>query len=375
MRVTLLFASMLMIASLVDASTTSTGISRDFNPAISVNSLILYSSGVLGEVDEHEHDHEHGSGAGLHIQESELQFSANVDPYSKAVLTLAMHGTSGFELEEGFLQTRRLPMNLGLRAGQFMWEFGKHNSFHTHQYPFVERPQAWDELLGDHGLSGVALELNWLSPLPWFAELSGSAFPLNHGVYGEHAEAPENVWGQSARLRQLFEIGERSTFELGGSWLAGRVAHEHEEEIEEGDRVFMGLDATWKWIGPGASAKQLEIQGEWLRREDTLPDEEIAHSGWYLAGRAKVSRRIWIGARYDAFLPQSDEEHEDEEEEGEEHGHLEDGSTIAVSLAFVPSEFQAWRLDLMQRTIGEESFNGVRLQANFTIGSHPAHRY
>ncbi len=372
MRVVISFLLLLIAASWVHASSTSTGTSRDFNPAISANSLILYSSGELGELHHVDDggeglDHDHGLGAGLFIQESELQLSANVDPYSKAVLTLAMHGTSGFELEEGFIQLRRLPAQLSIRAGTYLWEFGKHNSYHTHQYPFVERPHAWDELLGTHGLSGVALELSWLTPLPWYAELSSSAFPLNHSVYGEYSEAPENVWGSSARLRQLFEVSERSTLEVSGSWLSGQVAHEHEDEVVEGDRVFLGADLTWKWIGPGANARQMEIQGEWLRRSDTLPDEEIVHDGWYISGRVKVSRRFWVGGRYDTFLPQ------EESEEG--HSHYETSSTTSLSLAFVPSEFQAWRLDLMQREIGDNSYEGLRLQANFTIGSHPAHRY
>jgi hypothetical protein len=209
------------------------------------------------------------------------------------------------------------------------------------------------------------LELSWLSPLPWYGEFSATAFPLNHSVYGEDVEAPENVWGSSMRLRQLFELGDRSTLDIGANWLSGQVAHEHLEEIEKGDRSFLAIDLTWKWIGPGAAAKQVEVQGEWLRRSDSLPDEKIVHEGWYISGRVKVSRRFWVGGRYDAFSPQV--------EEG--HAHFMESSTNALSLAFVPSEFQAWRLDLMRRSIGNESENGLRIQANFTIGSHPAHRY
>ncbi|MDP6419151.1 MAG: hypothetical protein QF492_08095 [Candidatus Krumholzibacteria bacterium] len=369
MRITLLVIAMILAVSHATASTTSTGISRDFNPAISANGLILYSSGSLGETDEHEHEGEHSPEEGLRIQETELQLSANVDPYSKAVLTFAMHGSSAFELEEGYLQTRRLPAHLGLKVGRFLWDFGKHNQYHSHQFPFVEKPHAWEELLGEHGLAGEALQMNWLSPLPWFAELSATAFPLNHSVYGEHAEAPENHWGKSLHLAQLFETGKCSTLELGGSWLSGPVAHEHEEEIEEGDREFLGFDATWKWIGSRANAKQLEIQGEWIRRSDRLGEEDITGSGWYLSSRAKVSRRFWIGARYDSFHSPS---HEDE---SGEHEHSGESSTIALSLAFVASEFQAWRMDLMKRAVGEGTYPAIRLQANFTIGSHPAHRY
>lgn len=376
------FAALLGIAGSAGASSTASGVSRDFNPAISVNTLLVFRDGLIAAAadsaatDAHEHP---SATEGFAIQETELQFAASIDPYARASVTLAMHGTESIEAEEAFLQLLQLPRGLGLRAGAFTWEFGKHNSLHTHQYPFIERPVAWDALLGHHGLSGAAIEVSWLTPLPWFAELAATAAPLGETLYGEHAAAPSDEWSGGLRLRQLWDVGAHTTLEAGGSWFTGDTAHEHDEGLEVGTRHFYGADLTLKWTGSGANPRALEMQAEWLRRHDS-PDssddgeETFDDDGLYAALRGRVTRRFWLGGRFDLLRAAAHEE-EAEEEEGHHHDALADTDTWTASLAFVPSEFQAWRLDLLSREIGGERDTGVRAQVNFTIGSHPAHRY
>jgi hypothetical protein len=339
-------------------------VGRDFNPALSVNTLLLFSEGLALEGHEHEDDAHATAGEGLAVQETEIQFSANIDPYAGAKVTLAMHGDSGIEAEEAYLELLRLPRGLGLRAGAFLWEFGKQNSLHTHQYSFVERPVAWEMLLGEHGLSGPGIELSWLSPLPWYAELIATAATLGETVYGLH-DAPTDRWSGGLRLRQLWDLTDRATFDLGASGFGGDTGHLHEETLETGTRLFLGLDGTFKWTGTGANPRQLEIQGEWLRRRDTLDEETLEEEGFAIGARARVTRRLWLGGRFDTYRPADHEEHD----------HADDTDTWTLSLALVPSEFQAWRIDLMRREIGGAAETGLRAQANFTIGSHPAHRY
>jgi hypothetical protein len=381
LRLAAALAVLAAFAGSAGASSTASGVSRDFNPAISVNTLLVFRDGLTAAATadsvaaEHEHEHA-GATEGFAVQETELQFTASVDPYARASVTLAMHGTESIEAEEAFLQLLQLPRGLGLRAGAFYWEFGKHNTLHTHQYPFVERPVAWDALLGHHGLSGPALELSWLTPLPWFAELTATAAPLGETVYGEHAEAPADEWSGGLRLRQLWDLGAHTTLEIGGSGLTGDTAHEHEEALEIGTRQFLGADLTVKWTGAGANPRALELQAEWLRRHDSLEDgeETLDDDGLYASLRTRVTRRFWLGGRLD-LLRTAEHAAEAEAEEGHHHAELADTDTWTVSLAFVPSEFQAWRVDLLSREIGGERDTGVRAQVNFTIGSHPAHRY
>ena len=64
------------------SSATATGVSRDFNPAISVNGLFL-ASGFPGLPDSSAAAWARESG--LRLQEAEMQFTAAIDPYAKAV--------------------------------------------------------------------------------------------------------------------------------------------------------------------------------------------------------------------------------------------------------------------------------------------------
>ncbi|MFH1679340.1 MAG: hypothetical protein ABIH26_01705 [Candidatus Eisenbacteria bacterium] len=351
-------------------SATATGISRDFNPALSVNALLLYTSG-LNETAEEEHageEHAHRpAGDGFRVQETELQVTSYVDPYVKANLVFAMHGTDGFELEEGFGQALFLPGGLGLRAGKFYFEFGKHNAYHTHQYPFVERPYAWDALLGAHGLNGAAVEASWLMPLPVYTEIVAAAFPLIETVYGDH-ETPTNTWGRAVKLRQFLELGDQTTLDLGISYAGGRA-------IEDVERHFLGVDLTCKWIGTGSYPRKVEVQGEWLHRFEDDGFNEF--DGAYLHALARVTRRWHIGARWDGYFPSDKHEVIAHVAKSlhEEHGEPRDIHTYTASLAFVPSEFQAIRVDVLHRDLGDETDQGVRVQYNMTIGSHPAHRY
>lgn len=352
----------------------STGSVRDLNPAISVNALLLYASGWTGEHDDHEsaeeeaHVHSHApSEDGFAVQETEIQLSASVDPYTRADMVFAMHGTEGFELEEGYVEATGLPRGFGLRLGKFYIDYGIHNTLHTHQYPFVERPVAWGELLGGEGLIGNAVELAWLTPLPWYAEVTTTAFPLTDVIYGDN-HIPENKWGGAGRLRQLWDSSGQSTLQLGISYAGGELA------VDEGRRHLIGADAAWKWSGRGANPRKAEIQTEWFRQLDDRPGGDVEQDGFYVHALGRVSRRISAGVRYDRFSPDASHDQEEENLHAEDLS-AHDVSTVALSIAFIPSEFQLWRVEYLYRDDEQEADHAVRAQMNFTIGSHPAHSY
>ena len=115
-----------------------------FNPAISVNGLFLgfYTSDPLvrepafgghdhGETDAHEdeahtHGHSHGlpEDTGLSVQEAEVCLSSSIDAYLKGDLTLAIPGSEGLELEEGYVTSLGL-RNVTLKAGKFFTAFAR----------------------------------------------------------------------------------------------------------------------------------------------------------------------------------------------------------------------------------------------------------
>ena len=100
-------------------STTATGVSNAFNPAISVNALLL------GEAADASVDRAYNQ---IDLQEAEIQLTSIVDPYWKANLVFAVHPAeessgeehAGYEVdvESAYVDATALPGNLGLRLGK-----------------------------------------------------------------------------------------------------------------------------------------------------------------------------------------------------------------------------------------------------------------
>src|SRR3990172_794042 len=94
------------------------GTAKGFNPDISVNLLGRYRYETHGSNDRTDGVHN-----GLSFEESEMQFSADVDPYFRAVALFSLSqeaGTTdfGIEPEEVFFETLSLPI-VTFKAGKF----------------------------------------------------------------------------------------------------------------------------------------------------------------------------------------------------------------------------------------------------------------
>ncbi|HXX92019.1 MAG TPA: hypothetical protein VEN81_00205, partial [Planctomycetota bacterium] len=115
---------------------------------------------------------------GFTLQNAELTFSGVVDPYLRGdaniVLQIDSAGSTTIELEEAYLTTLEMPFNLQLKAGQFFNAFGRINSTHPHTWDFVDQPVIVGRVLGPDGYRNPGAQVAWLTPLPFFAELTGS---------------------------------------------------------------------------------------------------------------------------------------------------------------------------------------------------------
>jgi hypothetical protein len=114
---------------------------------------------------------------GFTVQNIELSFSGAVDPYLNAESHIVyfldpITGESNVELEEAFFTTQKLPYQLQLKGGQFFTEFGRINPQHPHQWDWQDQPIINTRLFGPDGMRGPGFRLSWLTPLPWYSELS-----------------------------------------------------------------------------------------------------------------------------------------------------------------------------------------------------------
>jgi len=328
--------------------TTATGGSNALNPAISLNSLFLAQwQDPANDLD------------GFKIQELELAMMAVVDPYFLARAFVAFEPEhSGAEaevaIEEAYIQTTGLPTGWGLRAGRMFIPFGLHNQLHTHQFPFVVPPLAVAAILpGEESTGDVGLDLSYAPPTPWYANVRLFAGDgASAGVFD--GESRGMAFG--ARLENLWDLGEATTMEWGASFLDG-------PDTSSSRRSFIGMDLRFKWTDPRRTFGHALIwQTEFLLDS---PNGRADRAGLYTLALYRVSRRVWIGGGY-SWLSRINEA---TELRGSDH-------EVLAQVALVPSAFSALRLDLtsVYPHDGEREL-AARLQFNFTIGSHPAHRY
>lgn len=336
-------------------------ISRAFNPAISVNGL--FAGGYLSRRDAWERATGFPFDNGLNLQEVEGRFTADVDPFLTADLTLTFDQEGDSDVEEAYVKLMqspwgRIPSGLGLRAGRFLVPFGRHNLWHTHQWPFIDQPLANHLLFGEEGIGELGAEASYLLPATWYSEIALAALAGdNKNLFGEKGGRGSGAY--LAHLKNFFDLGESTTLEVGQSYLTGKSS-------DAGDpwTHVAGFDLTLKWRPlERAVYRSLVWQTEAIylgRDREAAPDYHLGGIYSYIA--YQFARLWWLQFRYDNFAslrPAGAERHR-----------------WTTMLALAPSEFSAVRLQYAYATAeGERDMQEILLQLNYTIGSHPAHNY
>ena len=356
------------------------GVSNALNPAISFNALFL---GTWS--DNPVSDPEGGTKDGLAFQEAEVVLSSVVDPYFQAFATVTLSPEEGTGLEEGYAWMTSLPSGAGLKFGQLKLPFGKHNELHTHAFPWVSAPIGTAGLLGPEGANDVAVVASYLLPTSIYLELQGYAGDGS----AEIMDAEEDRLATGGRLSSLLDLGTSATIEIGGSLLSGPAGAEDAEQrslrldrnvadlapvfglasrVDTEDpeiATYVGGDLTLKWQDlTQTGGRALIWQSELISgRFDQDRNDQL---GAYSLLRWKALRRVWLSGGYALFRESL--------AEGEDF----DIQETRAQVAFVPSEFSLLRLEVRHRDWSAPEIEDdwtANLQLNFTIGSHPAHRY
>lgn len=333
---------------------------RISTPLIGANLLGIYRRGTGISDDRTDVPHN-----GFSFQEGEVTFSADVDAYLRAVLTLAVVQEGGgteyvVEPEEAFIETREIP-HITVKAGKFKMALGKHNLLHTHAFPFVDAPLIHQSLVGDEGLNEEGVSAAALLPLPWYSEVVLQGFDAgNDDLFSSPRSGSQ---AGLAGIRNLWELTENTTAEIGISGAMGP------NEFKRNASVF-AADFTLKWRHSELGKyRTLVWSTEYLHgRRPGLADgagDSIETLGGLVSWiQYQFSQRWWVQGRYEYVgLPHSDAISVVDRQSG--------------LIGFFPSPFSGIRLqyDLTNDRGTDERDQTVSLQYNIAIGAHPAHSY
>jgi hypothetical protein len=291
------------------------------------------------------------------LQEVELALQAVVDPYARADIFLTID-EQGIEVEEAFLTTLSLPAGLQAKAGTFRSPFGRLNLLHRHVWDFVDTPASFQRLVGSDGLKGPGVDLSWLAPLPWFAELH-----LDYQSTVPGFSATGSLTGL-ARLLQYFELSDATTLGVGLS--AGALS----QNAPSAWRDLGGADVYLR-LRPPAGRAYVAFQGEvYARRYRGAvdpTDPTVTGDGTRVGGYGQAVWRwspyFMAGVRYD---------------QGPAGSSWPSGTQREVALlgGWLPSEFMRLRLQASgTRLPGGVNGYGGYLSLEFTIGAHGAHPF
>ena len=303
------------------------------------------------------------------VREAELALQANVDPYSRADVVVAVT-PDGVELEEAYLTFLTLPGGLSAKVGKFRANAGKFNRTHPPETPFADRPLAANAFFGEEGLAGSGASLSWLAPTPFVLNLDAEVTtnfdeaPISGIVDGEGdlvRGGERRDLAYLLRASTYFDLTDDANVTAGVTGLSAPYT-------PDGDGRTTGgvLDLTFRWKPlDRAIYRSLLWQTELLafRRSESPLDPESAESKWGLYSYAdyQFAQRWHAGVRLDRT--------ELTDVPGHETGAL-------AFLTFAPSEFSRWSLQARTVRLADGSDERAAfLKVTFNIGPHGAHAF
>ena len=340
------------------------------------------------------------------LAETELNFSANIDPYFRGVAIAALTPENEVEVEEAYFQTLALPAGFTLKGGRFLSGIGYQNEIHQHAWDFQDAALPYKAFLGGR-LSHDGVQLRWLAPTPIFLELGAE---LSSGDQFPGSDRNKNGIGGTALFGHVGgDIGTDYAWRAGLSHLrtspSGRAYEDTDSIGNPVTNSFTGrarlwiADAVLKWAPNGnTGSTYLKLQGEYFRSlqngvltyDDTaaggpfgvLSDAfEARQSGWYAQGIWQFMPRWRVGYRYDTLRRGTISNGIVSNGLGPTSadfpvlaGHTPTRNT--GMLDWSPTEFSRLRLQI----VSDKSRIGVTdhqilLQYLYSLGAHGAHRF
>ncbi len=308
----------------------------------------------------------------LFLDELELTLTADISSTVRLdlIYALARDGTdwSG-NFEEAYLTFLDLPLDFQLRLGKFKAAFGKANQLHAHALPWIDLPAAETNFFGDQ-LSGTGFSLSRLIPNPWnvYSEFIVQVFDVDYGreplSFGGREPAPlggqeARGWTELVHWKNVLDLTPESTLEVG---LSGASI----PQKKDGRSIAEGLDVTYKWRPQeqGLYHSIVWMNELYAMQNDTGSGQSGDLVGAYSSFEYQFARRWSAGMRLDVS--------EVANQSGTEFG-------VVPFITFRQTERLYYRLQFNHiendPDHGGQSSNDLRLQFNFSLGSHSPHIY
>jgi hypothetical protein len=348
---------------------------------------------VLSALQRGDHDPNKN---GFTVQNVELFMGGSVDPYLDAQASIVMKIDSGgetkLELEEVFFTSRSLPAGLQVKGGQYFTEFGRANPQHPHQWDFADQPVVLSRLMGSEGLRSQGARVSWLTPLPWFSELTFGLQNSKGGTTGSFlGEAGESVGGFTLQDRSVRNFGDLL---YSARWLSGvdltdtvsanlglSGALGPNATGENTDTFIVGGDVYVKWQPESTERGYpfVAFHGEALYRGyEALDESDTAHTtldDWgFFAQSTWGFSPGWVAGLRLGFADGDGDNAADPVRDARWR--------LSPNLVWYPSEFSRFRLqynrDWAQHLEGTDDGGGadtVWLQMEFSLGGHFAHTF
>ena len=303
---------------------------------------------------------------GFSLNESELQFSANVDHIFAGNLVFSISPDDKVEVEEAFGLVNGAPYGVVPKFGRFLSGFGYLNEQHAHAWDFVDPPLAYQAFVGgQYRTDGV--QLAWIAPTEHFIQLgveggNGASFPGN--------DVNKNgINSGVAFVKTGGDVGESNSWLAGVSYLRTRAQDRAFTDplalgVFTGTSRLWNASFVWKWSPNGnPHTNNFKFQAEYFRGLEDGGGFSTRQNGWYAQGVYQFMPLWRVGARYDRL----------------DAGTLDLGFHPERATAMIdwsPSEFSRIRLQAARAKLAPEfSDNELFVQYILSLGAHGAHKF
>lgn len=327
---------------------------------------------------------------GLSIDESELNFSANIDDKFYGSLTTAIvreEGEDKIELEEAYIQTlpdAGLPVGSRIKAGRAFWTLGYLNEHHAHADDFADRPLPYRAYL-NKAYNDDGIEVSYVLPTDFYSEIGGGIFRGDDFPFGNSTGGFDTF---SAFARVGGDIGDNQSWRLGAYTLRGNATSRATGEgavTFNGDTNLYAADLRYTWAPTGnAKNQELILQAEFFHRDEegrytdtgnstgTVAYDE-GSSGWYAQAVYKFAPSWRLGARYSELLAA-------DVPAGLAGSALDSGGhdpyNVSVMGDWTNSEYGRLRLQYnYEEATKNQEDHQVILQYIMSFGAHAAHAF